>query len=259
MSHAPYGHVTLTEEGTRIAAEVEQRHVLIRDFLTGVLSLPEDKAEVTACRMEHVLEPDVLAHFVAYSERLQAGCEPRRGSSGSGDMISLDQLPSCTPAVVVSLPQGRGVAQRLLALGLSPGAEIQGLQNRGSGPLIVEVHGVRLALGRGQAARVTCSPLTEAECSEADRPGADRHGELCEHLPGTAGSLHLRSGRAAQRRQEHRLQRPHRAGPARGQLAGQDRGEDDRPLHARRAPDGGGRSARHLRPHFGLRRRAGHP
>ncbi len=71
VSHAPYGHVTLTDEGAGIALEVERRHVLIRDFLTGVLSLPEDKAEVTACRLEHVLEPDVLAHFVAYSESLR--------------------------------------------------------------------------------------------------------------------------------------------------------------------------------------------
>jgi len=72
VSHAPYGHVTLTEEGTRIATEVERRHVLIRDFLTGVLSLPADKAEVTACKLEHVLEPDVLDHFVAHSEELEA-------------------------------------------------------------------------------------------------------------------------------------------------------------------------------------------
>src|SRR4030042_3151929 len=67
VSHAPYGHVTLTEEGAMIAGEVERRHVAIRDFLTGVLSLPAEKAEVAACRMEHVLEADGLAHFVAYS------------------------------------------------------------------------------------------------------------------------------------------------------------------------------------------------
>ena len=71
VSHAPYGHVTLTEEGARIAGEVERRHLLIRDFLLEVLSLPEDKAEATACRLEHVLEPVVLEHFVAYSEGLQ--------------------------------------------------------------------------------------------------------------------------------------------------------------------------------------------
>lgn len=72
VSHAPYGHVTLTPAGIRIAREVERRHILIRDFLTGVLSIPEDKAEVTACRLEHVLEPDVLAHFAAYSEKVES-------------------------------------------------------------------------------------------------------------------------------------------------------------------------------------------
>ena len=79
VSHAPYGHVTLTEEGTRIAREVERRHLLIRDFLIQVLALPEDKAETSACRLEHVLEPEVLEHFVAYSERLQSehGLQPR--------------------------------------------------------------------------------------------------------------------------------------------------------------------------------------
>jgi DtxR family Mn-dependent transcriptional regulator len=70
VSHAPYGHVTLTAEGKRVAQEVERRHVLIRDFLTGVLAIPAEKAEVAACRLEHVLEPDVLSHFVAYSEAL---------------------------------------------------------------------------------------------------------------------------------------------------------------------------------------------
>jgi DtxR family Mn-dependent transcriptional regulator len=67
--HAPYGHVTLTAEGARIAAEVERRHLAIRDFLTGVLGIPGDRAETTACKMEHVLEPEILAYFVDYAER----------------------------------------------------------------------------------------------------------------------------------------------------------------------------------------------
>jgi len=82
VSHAPYGHVTLTKEGARIAAEVERRHVFIREFLTDVLSMPEDMAEVTACRLEHVLEPDALAHFAAYSEKLQAAREVLPVASG---------------------------------------------------------------------------------------------------------------------------------------------------------------------------------
>jgi ferrous iron transport protein A len=63
----------------------------------------------------------------------------------------------------VSLPKGRSLAQRLLTLGISPGAEIVNLQNRGRGPLIVQVHGVRLALGRGQATRVMVEPAVAAD------------------------------------------------------------------------------------------------
>jgi DtxR family Mn-dependent transcriptional regulator len=82
VSHAPYGHVTLTREGREIAKDVERRHVLIRDFLTGVLALPLDKAESTACKLEHVLEPDVLAHFAAYSQSV--GAADDRESSEDG-------------------------------------------------------------------------------------------------------------------------------------------------------------------------------
>jgi DtxR family Mn-dependent transcriptional regulator len=70
--HARYGHATLTQEGVRLALGVERRHLAIRDFLTGVLDIPGDKAEAAACRMEHVLEPDVLSHFVSYAERVEA-------------------------------------------------------------------------------------------------------------------------------------------------------------------------------------------
>ena len=78
--HARYGHVTLTEAGERIAEDVERRHVAIRDFLTCVLQIPLVAAETAACRMEHVLDPDVLARFVAYAE-----AQPAAGRSlGSG-------------------------------------------------------------------------------------------------------------------------------------------------------------------------------
>ena len=87
--------------------------------------------------------------------------------------ISLAQLPPCTPAVVVSLPRARHMAQRLLSLGICPGAEIENLQNRGRGPLIVRVHGVRLALGRGQASRVVVQPLSIDECAEPDTEDAN--------------------------------------------------------------------------------------
>jgi DtxR family Mn-dependent transcriptional regulator len=201
VSHARYGHVTLTEEGAAIASEVEGRHVAIRDFLTGVLGVPEDKAEVAACRMEHVLEPDVLAHFARYTEKHGAvagggpgggtvgpdsaedprSAGPGRGAgdcdagaavggegidrrSGQGEpMTSLSELSPFVWARVAGLPQASGLAKRLIALGLTPGAEVRVLQNWGHCPLIIEAHGARLAVGRGQAARVMVELLSDTD------------------------------------------------------------------------------------------------
>jgi Mn-dependent DtxR family transcriptional regulator len=53
---------------------VEQRHLAIRDFLTGVLGIPGDRAETTACKLEHVLEPEILAYFVDYAEKRESRC-----------------------------------------------------------------------------------------------------------------------------------------------------------------------------------------
>lgn len=69
-------------------------------------------------------------------------------------MTSLDLLPPGATGVVATLPEGRNLACRLISLGLTPGSEVRMLQNRGKGAVILEVHGARLALGRGQAQRV---------------------------------------------------------------------------------------------------------
>lgn len=66
----------------------------------------------------------------------------------------LERLPRGARALVTALPSSPGLAKRLIAMGLAPGSEVRVVENRGRGPLIIEVHGARLALGRGQAARV---------------------------------------------------------------------------------------------------------
>jgi Fe2+ transport system protein FeoA len=78
-------------------------------------------------------------------------------------VIPLTRLPRGARATVAALPQPHGLARRLCSLGLTPGAELRVLQNRGSGPVIVEVHGARLALGRAQADRLTVDLLEHGE------------------------------------------------------------------------------------------------
>ncbi|MGI5939913.1 MAG: FeoA family protein [Thermoleophilia bacterium] len=83
-------------------------------------------------------------------------------------MITLAALAVGQQALVVALPRHGGLARRLIALGLTPGSEVRVVHNRGRGPLIVEAHGARIALGRGQAERVIVeTDLTEASAVPA--------------------------------------------------------------------------------------------
>ena len=67
---------------------------------------------------------------------------------------SLDSLPTRGKGLIVSLAGGRGLVSRLAALGFVPGAKVRVVQNCGHGPLIVLVQQARVALGRGEAARI---------------------------------------------------------------------------------------------------------
>ncbi|MBC7318010.1 ferrous iron transport protein A [Candidatus Bipolaricaulota bacterium] len=74
--------------------------------------------------------------------------------------IPLSQLPPGEAGQVYAvLGPGRGVQLRLLSLGLRPGATVRVLgRGPGHGPLLVEVNGTRVALGRGVAHRVLVIP-----------------------------------------------------------------------------------------------------
>ncbi|WP_297516814.1 FeoA family protein [Thermococcus sp.] len=56
--------------------------------------------------------------------------------------------------VVVDLRGGPNFRSRLYAMGLAPGAVVRVLENYPRGPVIIEVGGTRLALGKGMASRV---------------------------------------------------------------------------------------------------------
>ena len=68
--------------------------------------------------------------------------------------ILLSQLAVGQTARVLGLDGGRAVGERLAEFGLVPAACVSMLRNSTHGPLLVAVQGSRLALGRGEAAKV---------------------------------------------------------------------------------------------------------
>lgn len=72
--------------------------------------------------------------------------------------MSLANLSAGQQAIIQSLHGGRGLVNRLSVLGFIPGQNVSMVQNFGHGPLIVNVRGTRVALGRGEASQIVVKP-----------------------------------------------------------------------------------------------------
>jgi len=72
----------------------------------------------------------------------------------SEQLLPLSELESGQQATFVELRGGWGMKGRITSLGFTPGVSILMIQNYGWGPLIVEVRGTRVALGRHEANRI---------------------------------------------------------------------------------------------------------
>jgi len=67
---------------------------------------------------------------------------------------TLSDLPVGTHGVVRGLCGGREFIGRVAVLGFTVGAKVTAIQNYGRGPIIVAVRDTRVALGRGEAAKI---------------------------------------------------------------------------------------------------------
>ena len=60
VNYKPYEVITLTEKGKILAHQVARRHENIKRFLADILGVSEENADANACRMEHVMDRDLL-------------------------------------------------------------------------------------------------------------------------------------------------------------------------------------------------------
>ncbi|HIE47533.1 TPA: ferrous iron transport protein A [Candidatus Bipolaricaulota bacterium] len=70
------------------------------------------------------------------------------------EVVPLTALEPGELARVFAVSGGRGATRRLAELGLTPGAAVRVLSAARGGPVLVEIRGSRIALGRGMAAKV---------------------------------------------------------------------------------------------------------
>jgi len=159
----PHGDagITLTAEGEHEGATLVRRHRLSERFLVDYLDMPWDEVHDEACKLEHVLSPEVEARLAQ-----QLG-NPRtcpHGHAIPGEdgtlpheaMRPLVDFGAGEHGVIGCISEEDGELLRYLgSLGLLPETpvEVESVAPFG-GPLLVRVAGSQYALGREVAGKI---------------------------------------------------------------------------------------------------------
>ncbi len=70
--HEPYGDVTLTAEGRRLASRTERSRDVLTQFFVQILGLPADAAEEDACMIEHLVSPASMVQLLRLTAFLRS-------------------------------------------------------------------------------------------------------------------------------------------------------------------------------------------
>ena len=71
-SHEPYGDVTLTEMGHRLATRTERSRDVLSNFFSSILAVPAETAEEDACMIEHLVSPESMVQLLRLTAFLRS-------------------------------------------------------------------------------------------------------------------------------------------------------------------------------------------
>lgn len=70
INYAPYGPITLTKKGERIAKNEEKRFLTLKKFFIEVLSIPENEADSSARLLKRDVPANLIDRFTQFIEYL---------------------------------------------------------------------------------------------------------------------------------------------------------------------------------------------
>jgi DtxR family Mn-dependent transcriptional regulator len=156
--------VALTREGQDVAVRVVRRLRLAERLLTDILGLGLDRVYDEACKMEHVISPEVEARLEAVlgSPTYCPHGQPIPHPDGRIEALpeaSLAHLSAGERCTIRSIPEEDAELVRYLdSLGLVPGAQILVEEVAPfNGPIFFQTNGTRRAIGPEAASRVRVS------------------------------------------------------------------------------------------------------
>ncbi|MBO4713768.1 MAG: DtxR family transcriptional regulator [Fibrobacter sp.] len=80
VTQEPYSGVELTDEGRKAAADVLNRHILLKGFLIR-LGVSEAIADKDACSMEHILSAETLSTIEDFMKRGNEGAVAKKANA----------------------------------------------------------------------------------------------------------------------------------------------------------------------------------
>lgn len=63
LTQEKYGKIFLTEKGVKAAKTIYDKHKIISEFLTCVLGVNSQTAEIDACKIEHILSSETIKNI----------------------------------------------------------------------------------------------------------------------------------------------------------------------------------------------------
>ena len=97
--------VTLTAKGKEHAREITRRHETLRGFLRDFLEVEPTLADETACKMEHILSPEIIQKFARLASFVQSiPC-------GNKQWLFSDRKPACGQCEICNENECQGKAQ----------------------------------------------------------------------------------------------------------------------------------------------------
>jgi DtxR family Mn-dependent transcriptional regulator len=132
-------YVSLTSLGLSEAENVVRRHRLAERLLVDVLDIEEDLVEEVACKFEHVIQKgveDSICVLLGHPRVCPHGSPIPKGKcclkgldKASRIVVPLSQLEQDQAGRIAYIhTKGRGRLQKLMAMGITPGMQLQVIQ-----------------------------------------------------------------------------------------------------------------------------------
>lgn len=155
--------LVFTEAGRRVGRDVTRRHRLAERLLTDVLAISDSAINPNACKLEHILSPEVtesICTLLGHPRQCPHGlhipegaCCKNQGTQVQPIIASLDTIPVGSDVKVAYVAMlNHPDIHRLLALGLVPGCSLRLHQSFPS--FVIELGETTLAIENEIAARI---------------------------------------------------------------------------------------------------------